>query len=154
MSDAVTSPATDDPRPLRAPTRTPEFEARLRQRYKAEKRFKYAGLGAGDAVLTVATDGTEMYGTELDRTQRAVGPLDELAAAEIYGRYMLGAATDHTLELDRLGRERVFNLGYYTWVEQQGVSLDDFDARRDQSFWDSLMDLVPIWDQMINTFNG
>ncbi|MEO1920876.1 MAG: phosphate ABC transporter permease PstA [Sphingomonadaceae bacterium] len=46
MSDAVTSPATDDPRPLRAPTRTPEFEARLRQRYKAEKRFKYAGLGA------------------------------------------------------------------------------------------------------------
>ena len=75
-----------------------------------------------------------MYGTELDRTQRAVGPLDELAAAEIYGRYMLGAVTDHTLELDRLGRERVFNLGYYTWVEQQGVSLDDFDARRDQSF--------------------
>ncbi|GFZ98877.1 phosphate transport system permease protein PstA [Blastomonas marina] len=46
MSDAVTSSATDDPRPLRAPTRTPEFEARLRQRYKAEKRFKYAGLGA------------------------------------------------------------------------------------------------------------
>ncbi len=120
----------------------------------AIKYAKYAGLGAGDAVLTVATDGTEMYGTELDRTQRAVGPLDELAAAEIYGRYMLGAVTDHTLELDRLGRERVFNLGYYTWVEQQGVSLDDFDARRDQSFWDRLMDLVPIWDQMINAFNG
>ena len=23
------------------------------------------------------------------------------------------------------GRDRVFNLGHYTWVEQQGVPLDD-----------------------------
>ena len=31
---------------MRAPTRTAEFEKRLKQRYAAEKRFKYAGLGA------------------------------------------------------------------------------------------------------------
>ncbi len=31
---------------MRAPTRTPEFEARLKQRYAAERRFKLAGLGA------------------------------------------------------------------------------------------------------------
>ena len=120
----------------------------------AIKYAKYAGLGRDDAVLTVATDGAEMYGTELDRAQRATGPMDALAAAEIYGRYMLGTATDHILELDRPGRERVFNLGYYTWVEQQGVSLADFDARRDQAFWDGLMDLVPVWDGMIDTFNA
>ena len=119
----------------------------------AIKYAKFMGLGSDDAVLTVATDGAEMYGTELDSAQRAVGPLDALAAAEIYGRYMLGAATDHTVELDRYGRERIFNLGYYTWVEQQGVSLADFDARRDQAFWDGLMDLVLVWDDMIDAFN-
>lgn len=57
------------------------------------------------------------------------------------------------IELGRFDRERIFNLGYYTWDEQQGVSLADFDPRRDQSFWDGLMNLVPVWDQMIDRFN-
>ena len=47
----------------------------------------------------------------------------------------------------------MFNLGYYTWVEQQGVSLADFDARRDPAFWDGLMDMVPLWDDAIDKFN-
>ncbi len=51
MSDAISPPAPDA-RPMRAPTRTPGFEARLKRRYKAEKRFEYAGLGA--VVFSVA----------------------------------------------------------------------------------------------------
>ena len=31
-----------------------------------------------------------------------------------------GADTEHLEELDSVGRNRIFNLGYYTWVEQQG----------------------------------
>lgn len=122
----------------------------------AVKYAKYMGLGADDAVITVATDGAEMYATELDIAEKRLsnGRFDELTAAEVYGRYMLGAATDHTLELDRWGRERIFNLGYYTWVEQQGVTLADFDARRDQAHWDGLMELVPVWDAMIQAFNA
>ena len=57
------------------------------------------------------------------------------------------------LELDQRSRERIFNLGYYTWVEQQGISLDAFDRRRDPAFWNSLMDLVPKWDYLIDQFN-
>jgi hypothetical protein len=33
------------------------------------------------------------------------------------------------------------------------VSLENFDARRDQAHWDGLMDMVPVWDGMIETFN-
>ena len=52
---------------------------------------------------------------------------------------MLGQGTDdHLIELGHIDRERIFNLGYFTWVEQQGVSLADFDRRRDQSFWQGL----------------
>ena len=53
------------------------------------------------------------------------------AAAEVFGEHLLGTTTDHFLELGRVERERIFNLGYFTWVEQQGVSLEDFEARRD-----------------------
>ncbi len=122
----------------------------------AVKYAKYMGLGPNDAVLTVATDGAEMYETELNSAEKSLaeGRFDELRAAEVYGRYLLGAATDHTVELDRPGRERIFNLGYYTWVEQQGISLADFDARRDQAYWDGLMDLVAVWDGMIDCFNN
>ena len=122
----------------------------------AIKYAKYQGLGTNDAVLTVATDGSEMYGTELDKESRATfgGNFDGLAAAEVFGRYLLGATTDHMKEMTRPDREGIFNLGYYTWVEQQGVSLADFDARRDPNFWDDMMDMVPIWDGLIDDFNS
>ncbi len=122
----------------------------------AIKLAKYLDLGAGEAVITLATDGAEMYATEAGKTRAHAfgGRFDALAAAETFGRHLMGAATDHLIELDRRGRERVFNLGYYTWVEQQGVSLADFDARRDPAFWDGLADYVPAWDAMIDAFNA
>jgi hypothetical protein len=39
-------------------------------------------------------------------------------------------------------------------VEQQGVELKDFDARKKQSFWRDLRGLVPAWDAMIAEFNA
>ena len=122
----------------------------------AIKYAKYHQLGSNDVVLTVATDGAEMYGTELEKTltNRFTSNFDELAAAEVFGRYLLGTAIDHTLEMNRHDRQRMFNLGYYTWVEQQGVSVEDFDARRDPGFWDGLMEIVPVWDAMIEEFNA
>lgn len=121
----------------------------------AIKIARYMGLGENDVVLTVATDGAEMYRTEIDKTENVAfnGKFDELAAAEVYGRYMLATTTDNMQEMSLRNRERVFNLGYYTWVEQQGVSLEDFDARRDPDFWNKLMDVVPAWDRMIDEFN-
>ena len=62
----------------------------------------------------------------------------------------LGALADLGLRPDR---ERIFNLGYYTWVEQQGVDVPAFEVRREQSFWDGLMSKVPQWDAMIDAFN-
>ena len=75
-------------------------------------------------------------------------------AAEVFGRWMLGTGTDDLLETTLADRDRIFNHGYYTWVEQQGVSLADFERRRDQRFWYSLRDLLPAWDAMIEEFNG
>lgn len=121
----------------------------------AIKYAKYMDLGANDVVLTVATDGAEMYHTEMASAQDRYfdGGFSEIQAAETFGRAILGVGIDHMAELGRFDRERIFNLAYYTWVEQQGVSLEDFDRRRDQSFWDGLLEFVPVWDDMIDRFN-
>ena len=44
--------------------------------------------------------------------------------------------------------------GYYTWVEQQGTDLAHFDQRRDREFRDGLMELVSVWDGMIESLNA
>lgn len=44
---------TDTARPLVAPTRTPAFEKRLKQRYAAERRFKWIGFGAIAFSITI-----------------------------------------------------------------------------------------------------
>jgi hypothetical protein len=57
------------------------------------------------------------------------------------------------LECTLRDRERIFDLGYYTWVEQQGVSIEEFVARRHENFWRELVALTPAWDEMIGEFN-
>jgi cysteine synthase len=121
----------------------------------AIKAARYYDLGPEDLVLTVATDGAEMYTSELARAARKwfAGTFEVLQAAEAYGQHVAGAATDHFLELSARDRERIFNLGYYTWVEQQGISLADFQARRDQTFWRRQRQAVDAWDAAITEFN-
>ncbi|HEX9905828.1 MAG TPA: pyridoxal-phosphate dependent enzyme [Propylenella sp.] len=122
----------------------------------AIKLARYMQLGAEEAVITVATDDATLYRTELEKSEAelAGGPIDEVDAAEIFGRHLAAITTDNLIETTRRDRERMFNLGYYTWVEQQNVSLADFDRRRDQAFWDDLMRMVPAWDRLIERFNA
>ena len=117
------------------------------------------GLGPDDVVMTVATDGFEMYFSERERhlAERHGGSFDAGAARAVIDRHLApGAHSDdapHIEVLSDRGRDRIFNLGYYTWVEQQGIPLDDFETRRDQAFWESLRRLPRLWDDMINELN-
>jgi cysteine synthase len=122
----------------------------------AIKMAKHLGLGQHDVIVTVATDGHEMYASELERYLRRRhnrGDMTPELAAEIAGQHLLGAGTEHVLDATERERQRMFNLGYFTWVEQQGVSVTDFDRRRGQNFWRGLQELVPQWDEMITAFN-
>jgi cysteine synthase len=121
----------------------------------AIKTARLLGLGENDVILTVATDGAAMYGSEREKTvaRRFGGRFDAARAGETLDRHLLGADTGHTMALSEMDRTRIFNLGYFTWVEQQGVSLADFTARRDQGFWRGLRSLLPAWDAMIAEFN-
>jgi len=123
----------------------------------AIKVARYFDLGDDDVVMTVATDGAGMYTSEVPRIveERLGGAVfDDRAAAETFGEYILGVTTDHLLELRHVDRNRIFNLGYFTWVEQRGVSLADFEVRRHQAFWRDLEKLPPMWDELIRELNA
>jgi cysteine synthase len=114
------------------------------------------GLGPDDAVVTVATDGAAMYLSEVDKVlaRDFAGGFGPREAAETFGHYVLGGGSVEALELSRTDRERIFNLGYYTWVEQQGVAVEDFVVRREQSFWRGLRASMPAWDAAIREMNA
>jgi len=122
----------------------------------AIKTAKLLDLGPDDVVATVATDGAAMYHSERDLAIEKYfgGSFDEAAAAEVFGEHLLGAATDNIRELTHEDRVRIFNLGYFTWVEQQGVPIEEFVARRSQDFWSGMQARVTDWDEAIDEFNA
>ncbi|MGH8987488.1 MAG: pyridoxal-phosphate dependent enzyme [Acidimicrobiales bacterium] len=120
------------------------------------KLARHARLGPDDVVLTVATDGAAMYASERDAylARHYHGGLDEHEAGLLVGEHLHGVEDDHFRELDQLERERIFNLGYFTWVEQQGVTVEEFTRRRAPSFWHGIRSLLDRWDELIVDFNA
>jgi len=121
----------------------------------AIKTARMLDLGENDALITVATDGGALYPSERAKTlaTRFGGELSEADAAAIYGEHLANVSTEHMIEMTEADRRRVFNLGYYTWVEQQGTPFELFEERRHQSFWRNLRRYVGVWDSMISEFN-
>jgi cysteine synthase A len=113
-------------------------------------------LGPRDVLATVATDGAEMYASEVGRISRRDHPggFDAAAAGEVRAAYLDAIDTADMLECSYEDRTRMFNLGYYTWVEQQAVPLAEFEARRSPDFWTEMRQIVHEWDAMIGRFNA
>ena len=136
--------------------RLPEFGfssiANIIASIKLAKKMK---LTKDDAIITVATDGADLYETELAKTKKQFSKIyDQITCAEIFAKNFDAISVDHTLELSQIDKERIFNLGYYTWVEQQGTSLEEFEDRRNQSFWDKHYNDMISLDEKIKEFNS
>src|SRR6202022_3572230 len=99
--------------------------------------------------------GRALYGSERRKFLAAHYPdgFDAISAGEVFGQHLLGAADNDVLELTHAERSRIFNLGYYTWVEQQGVPLEAFERRRAQGFWAELRRAAPPWGGLITGVN-
>jgi cysteine synthase len=121
----------------------------------AIKMAKYYEMGEDDVVLTVLTDSMELYGSRISEMRTQLGNYTRYDAAEHYSRWLMGAETDHLLELTYEARRRVHNLKYYTWVEQQGKTYDEILAQwDDREYWTGVQDQADEIDALINDFNG
>jgi len=120
----------------------------------AVKTAKYFELGADDVLFTVATDSMEMYASRLEEERETNGALSAAQAEAHHERYLMGASMDHVLELSYWDRRRLHNLKYFTWVEQQGKTVEELDAQwYDDTYWSSRLGAWREWDEQIDAFN-
>jgi len=112
-------------------------------------------LGPNQLVMTVATDGAALYRTEEPKALKRLFPggFGRGTAEVVFNEHLAGAHDGHLLECGMRDRDRIFNLGYFTWVEQQGVSIEEFERRRHQDFWIDLRGHMDEWDAGIAEFN-
>ena len=98
------------------------------------KAARHYGLGARDAVVTVATDGFDRYPSVLRRLSAERG---EMTAEEAKRRLSIfrEQETDWILEGTPGVRRRWHNQKYFTWVEQQGKTVAELRAQEDPAWW-------------------
>lgn len=118
------------------------------------KFAKYYELTENDVVATVGTDSAEMYTSRIAELNEQQGAYDMLTAARDYSEHLHGIRTDNMEELTYAARKRVHNLKYYTWVEQQGRTVEELNAQwYDENYWTSIHDQAKDLDALINAFN-
>jgi hypothetical protein len=117
------------------------------------KTARYYEMDGNDVVFTSLTDSVELYRTRLHELEEVRGPYTELDAHGDFQRFLLGATTDHLKELRFTDRKAIHNLKYFTWVEQQGRTVEELDALWSPSFWVDQADRIPAWDEAIRAFN-
>lgn len=93
------------------------------------KFAKYYELKEKNIVFTVFTDFTELYGSRLKELEEEFGPYDSTNTAIDYHTNLKALSTDYMQELTYYNRKRIYNLKYFTWIEQQGKDLDELNAQ-------------------------
>ena len=119
------------------------------------KFAKYYELTEDDVVVTVLTDSAVMYKSRVEELNEMYGAYSAQAAELDHNLHMLNLKTDSMLELTYTERKRVHNLKYYTWVEQQGMDVEDLNAQwyDTKGTWDAVHAQAKDLDVLINEFN-
>jgi cysteine synthase len=120
----------------------------------AIKTAKYLELGENDIVLTMLTDGMELYESRLVELREEMGEYTDKQAAVDDARWLKGVTTDFMEDLTYTGKKRIHNLKYFTWVEQQGKTYEEIQAQWYQrDYWTEIQAQVPEIDAKIKEFN-
>ncbi len=100
----------------------------------AIKAARHYGLGARQALVTMATDGFDRYPSVLRKLDAELGPMDADEARRRLDVFR-GQKADWLLEGTPGVRRRWHNQKYFTWVEQQGKTVAELRALEDPAFW-------------------
>ncbi|WP_126993451.1 PLP-dependent cysteine synthase family protein [Thermosipho globiformans] len=101
----------------------------------AIKVAKYYNFTSDDNIFIVATDSIERYYSVMKDLEEKFGKLDRAEAKARTERILLYKEPSWIFEGDKYSRERWHNLKYYTWVEQQGKTVGELNAQKNQSYW-------------------
>ncbi|MBI5877862.1 MAG: pyridoxal-phosphate dependent enzyme [Chloroflexi bacterium] len=101
----------------------------------AIKTAKHYHMGPNDMVVTILTDAIDRYHSVMADMTKTYGALDEAEATARLVSIFHGQKTDWIKEGTEDNRRQWHNLKYYTWVEQQGMSVAELDAQLDPDWW-------------------
>ena len=115
----------------------------------AIKTAKHYRFGADDVVVTICTDAIDRYHSVMQAMSEQYGAIDDTRGTAYVESIFHGATTDWIKDGTPDMRRQWHNLKYYTWVEQQGKSVEELDAQLDPDWWVKHQQLVPEMDARI-----
>jgi len=120
----------------------------------AIKMAKYYEMNENDIVFTVATDSMEMYRSRIIEEREKFGEFDPVKAAITFEADLMGIGIDNMIEMTYYEKRRMHNLKYFTWIEQQGKTIEELNAQwYDDNYWKRQFAKVDEWDEKIMEFN-
>jgi cysteine synthase len=103
----------------------------------AIKLAKHLRLGAGDNVVTVATDGFDRYNSVLEELNNRYLELAPQVLSRWTRDIFLGATDEHVFDFRKtLAKEQLFKQKENDWLKF-GYSKPFLDSMRNQAFWDA-----------------
>lgn len=121
----------------------------------AIKTAKYYEMDENDFIFTMFTDSMEMYGSRLDEVNAEKGAYSRTQAAIDFEACIKKQTIDYTKELSFYDKKAIHNLKYYTWVEQQGRTVEELNEQWNPEYWTNLFENeVDYFDKMIEEFNS
>jgi cysteine synthase len=119
------------------------------------KTARYFELGPEEVVFTIFTDSSALYASRLTELAQERGAYTQTDAARDLSGPLQHQGIDFFRELTYYERKAIHNLKYYTWVEQQGKTLEELNAQWDPEYWRALFeDEVAGFDRLIESFNS
>ncbi|MDA3860600.1 MAG: pyridoxal-phosphate dependent enzyme [Melioribacteraceae bacterium] len=119
---------------------------------KLAKNFEY---NDNDVIFTIFTDSAEMYQSRLEEMNITNGSFTKMDAAKVFESSLKRLSIDHFKELTYQDKKAIHNLKYFTWIEQQGKTVEELNAQwYDENYWPERFNIVPEWDRLIDEFNA
>lgn len=119
------------------------------------KMAKYYEMNENDIVFTIFTDSREMYNSRLDEMNESMGKYSAKNAEVDWTSVIKKQSIDYFKELTHYDKKQIHNLKYFTWVEQQGKSVEELNAQwYDENYWNERFSIAPTWDKLIQEFNS
>ncbi|PKL81912.1 MAG: pyridoxal-5-phosphate-dependent protein subunit beta [Ignavibacteriae bacterium HGW-Ignavibacteriae-3] len=120
----------------------------------AIKLAKYYEMNDNDIIFTIFTDSVDMYGSRLDEMNLEFGKYDQQQAHIDWSSVIKHQGIDYFKELSYTDKKAIHNLKYFTWVEQQGKSVEELNAQwYDENYWTERFSVTSEWDELIDNFN-
>jgi len=120
----------------------------------AIKMAKYYEMTEDDVVFAVATDSMEMYQSRIQEERILHGEYTFRNAVVDYDGHLQGINVDNMVEMSYYEKKQRHNLKYFTWVEQQGKTVEELNEQwYNDNYWKDIFAQVENWDAKIAEFN-